>query len=149
MRKYPGKWTEADFESLSWHDNVVHGLGIRNPQEGFDFDLVFDIDHILEWIRTGDCFSFNIAPATLTFHGVDKLTIDIEISYKEDLEIHSIEREKVRTEYGPQKYRWKISLQSISGRNNAITFEARGFTQQLTKEPVGPTMLPQLEDEDR
>src|SRR3989304_4763131 len=83
MKDYPTKWTDLDFESLSWHDNVVHGIRLRNPHEGYDYDLVFDIDHILEWIETPSrFFQFIVAPATLTFRGVDKLKFNLDLGYK-------------------------------------------------------------------
>jgi hypothetical protein len=139
MKEYPKRWTDEDFESMSWHDNHVHGMRILNPYEGYDFDLVLDIDHILEWMKTGKYFKFMVAPATLTFHDVDKLIIDLGLSYKEHLVIDSIEREEITAEYG-RRFRWRINIQSLmGGKKNTIAFNVHGFTQKLTKEPVGPT----------
>jgi len=60
------KWTEADFDSLSWHDNRLHGIRFHNPSQGYEYGLILDIDHILEWIACpGGTFRFVVAPATL------------------------------------------------------------------------------------
>ena len=130
----------------------MHGIHIRNPDEGHDFDFVLDIDHILEWIKIDTHYEFMVAPATLTFHGVDKLAIDIGLAYKEDLIINESERTETTTQQerkaGLRKFCWQINMQSLAGRENRICFEAQGFTQKLTKEPVGPTGQ-SLEDEER
>lgn len=71
-------WTNADFERLSWHDNHVHGLRIVEGEHGSG-ELVLDIDHIVEWLPPveGSC-RFLLAPATLTFHEVYDLRIEID-----------------------------------------------------------------------
>ena len=56
------QWTEKDFDSLSWHDNELHGIRLHNPTGEFNFDLILDIDHILTWIpRPEGVFAFLLA----------------------------------------------------------------------------------------
>ena len=42
-------WTDEDFETMSWHDNHVHGIGLRSGEYGMGV-LTLDLDYILEWI---------------------------------------------------------------------------------------------------
>jgi hypothetical protein len=135
------KWTNDDYEEISWHDNVIHAIRICNPSEGYDFDLSLDIDFILEWIHMPDnSIKFSVAPATLTFRNVQNLIIDVDLSYKESMEIDGIERELIesetREEIGYIVYKWVIRIQSFAGRENKIQFKSDGFEQVLTKKPV-------------
>jgi hypothetical protein len=151
VKDYPTKWTDRDFESLSWHDNFVHGIRLRNPHEGYDYDLVLDIDHILDRIETPSrSFQFIVAPATLTFSGVNKLEVNLKLAYKEHLEIERIEREETTAEPAARNYRWEIIMHSLNGKGNKISFEAQSFTQELTKKPIGPVgPINSLEEEER
>ena len=138
--KVPTRWTEQHFEELSWHDNHVHGISFRNPEEDYSFDLIFDIDHVLEWIEIpNDGYEYIVAPATLTFHEVDKVVFDVKLAYKEDLAIDFIDRQEITTDaqrnVGDKLYRWKISLHS-SQHDNVIVFESSRFTQELRREPI-------------
>lgn len=150
---YKSEWTEHDFDGLSWHDNRIHGIRICNPEDAYDFDLLLDIDYILDWIKPADgrLLQFVVAPAILTFHGVDKLLTDVSLSYKEEFTIDEIRRSDLGagSEHKAGSYGWHIALQSIAGRQNRICFEARGFTQRLTKEPSRPSTSQSLEDEAR
>ncbi len=124
---------DAEFDSFSWHDNHIHGIAFQNPDGNYDFDLVFDIDHILEWIKTPDGhFEFMIAPTNLIFHDVANLVIDLKLGYKQHLEISDIERTEIVTEHGRKMFRWQIDTPT----NNKISFEATGFTQTLRKPPI-------------
>jgi hypothetical protein len=65
-----------DFQSMCWHDNAIHGISIREGDDGCGGELDLDIDYILEWIEPeNNSFSFRIAPTTLTFHDVSDLVI--------------------------------------------------------------------------
>lgn len=126
---------------MSWHDNTVHGIRLRNPDEGYDFDLILDLDYILEWIQTPpNTFRFAVAPATLTFSGVDKLSIDVRLSHKESLIIDRIKREEITTEpeqkAGLRRYAWTISVHSSFEKQSQITFESPGYRQVLRRPPV-------------
>ena len=116
MKVYPAKWTDRDFDSLSWHDNRIYSMRILNPRNGYNFDLVFEIDHILEWILKEDnTFEFVVAPARLTFSMVDKLVVDFRLTYKEDWEIDEIQRieatDDPRQDTGLSE--WRIKMQSF------------------------------------
>ena len=136
MKEYPKKWTNADFEGMSWHDNRVRGVRFRNPREGYDSDLIFDIDYILDWIKGGDFFQFVVAPATLTFHSAHKMHIDLVVNFKQDLDINRIDREELTTE-GEKKVgyrRWLFQIH-FHDQKNPIMLEATGFTQETLATP--------------
>src|SRR5574341_1497260 len=76
------RYTDADFDGLSWHDCHIHALEFRvGDVDAGDWtsDLVLDIDFIVEWLCGVDSRAqFRVAPATLTFHGVTDLKITID-----------------------------------------------------------------------
>lgn len=143
--------TEADFERLSWHDDTIYGLSfeVGDPERNqWHSDLVFDIDHIVEWLRdqagreTGR-FRFRVAPATLTFHGVTDLTIDVDWGDSghrtalHEVSIDAVTREPVENQkicLDRPYYRWRIALNWPRG--GEIAFGASGFTQSLRAEPL-------------
>ncbi len=151
---YQDSWTEDDFESMSWHDNTVHGLRLRNPNTDYDSELVLDIDYIVEWIcQVGrNTCRFAVAPAELTFVCVSNLRIDVHLVLMESLIIDGIEREEITTEdearRGHRRYRWTISMHSFEQRANKIVIESSGFRQVLKKPPV-ITMNQDLDEDDR
>jgi len=131
------KWTERDFEQLSWHDNHVHGIRIVGGEDGHG-ELVLDIDHIVEWQCPPDgSFGFRVAPATLTFHEVMDLCIGIDYSAVTagivPPSIGEIVQEKGGSTGDDAQHRWRIKINWPVGE---ITFAARGFTQVLRAEPV-------------
>lgn len=140
--------TEAAADDLpSWHDNLIYGLRFDPPdpvREDWQSDLVFDIDHIVEWIRgTDGRFSFRVAPATLVFHDVTDLSIAIDYGggdYPQtlnELSIASIAREPIRhagAAVDLPYYRWTIALNLTT--DGEIAFGASGYTQTLRAEPT-------------
>jgi hypothetical protein len=46
-------WTEADFDSLGWHDVHVHGFRVLDGEHGAG-ELWLDIDYILDWVCPSD-----------------------------------------------------------------------------------------------
>jgi hypothetical protein len=122
-------WTDADFDGLTWHDNHVHGLALREGNHGAG-ELELDIDFIQEWV-TGDGgqIHFRIVPATLTFHDVRDLRLTIDYASVTAalcaFSIDGIERSRAdRGNYVATL--WSIPINWPSG---AIAFEASGFTQ--------------------
>lgn len=135
-----------DFEALSWHDNIIYAVRFDlgdTFQGDWHQDLVFDIDYIAEWLRGADGgVKFKVAPATLTFHQVTDLRVEIDFGDSgcqmgiNEPSIAEITRERVDD---PQRfpardyYRWRIALNLPPG--GAITFGARGLTQTLRAAP--------------
>lgn len=137
----------SDFESLSWHDDTLYGLRFDvgdSFQGDWHSDLVLDIDHIVEWVRgESGGMRFRVAPATLVFHGVTDLKIDMdwgdsgERTALNEAAIAEITRQRLPDQdgYPPREhYRWRIALNSPPG--GAIGFGASGFTQTLRAAPV-------------
>lgn len=138
--------TMDDFEALSWHDNIIYAVRFDlgdTFQGDWHQDLVLDIDYIAEWLRGADGgVKFKVAPATLTFHQVTDLRIDIDFGDSgcqvgiNEPSIAEITREVVDD---PQRfpardyYHWRIALNLPAG--GVITFGARGFTQALRAAP--------------
>ena len=140
--------TEADFESLSWHDNNVYGFALRtgDPERGdWTCDFELDIDYIAEWVLDDpDGWRFRVAPATLAFHGITDLRIQVDwgssgfaASPPNLASIDGIEREPIadqRVFLDRPYYRWRIALNSP--RSGEIRFGAVGFTQTLRADPA-------------
>jgi hypothetical protein len=137
----------SEFDGLSWHDNTLYGLrfDVGDSYRGdWRADLVLDIDHIVAWVcATEGAVQFQVAPATLTFHGVTDLKIAIDWGDSSDrtalhdVSIDGISREPVPDQEGypaREHYRWRIALNWPQG--GTITFGAHDFTQTLRAEPV-------------
>jgi hypothetical protein len=77
----PTRYTEVDFERLSWHDCHIWRLDFLagDSDEGdWTSDLLLGVDFIVEWLCGVDgSTKFKIAPATLAFHGVTDPRIGI------------------------------------------------------------------------
>ena len=139
--------TETDFERLSWHDNIVYGLGfdVGDPDRGtWHSNLVLDIDHIVEWVcGANGGVRFRVAPATLTFHHTTDLRIAVDMGDSgcrtalNELSIAGITRAPVADQkicLDRTYYRWRIELNLP--QVGEIAFGASGFTQVLRAAPV-------------
>ena len=131
------RWTTADFDDLSWHDNAIHGFRIVEVEHGAG-DLVFDIDHILAWQQEGSTFRFSVAPAFLRFTGTHDLQMTIDyVACSAGLQppqIETIEREEVMFPNGHRGLRWRILLNWPAGE---FSFFADGFEMALWGRTVG------------
>jgi hypothetical protein len=130
-------WSEADYDSLSWHDNHVYGLEIQEGEHGTG-ELILHLDHIVEWLPPVDgACSFRIAPAILSFREVSGLKLALDYfnvsAAMTPFSIGEIVREAITYATGYHSYRWSISINWPEG---LITFEAPGFTQRLLAAPV-------------
>lgn len=138
--------SELDFDNLSWHDNIVYGLRLDvgdTSQGDWHHDLIFDIDHIVEWACGVDgSAQFRVAPATLTFHEVTDLRVAVDFGASDcrmainEMSIADVSRSPVDDkERFPDLpyYRWRIELNLPQG--GEIAFGARGFTQDLRAAP--------------
>ena len=125
---------ESRFDEMSWHDNAVHGLRIREGEHGCG-ELELDLDYILEWLGpTESVFTFRVAPATLTFFEVFDLRIEIDYAAATagitPFCISEITRDSPVNSVKPN---WKIELNWPQG---AISFSATGFRQVLRAAPT-------------
>jgi len=127
----PLQWTEADFDDLSWHDNVVHAIRVVEGEYGAG-QLILDIDYILEWLRDDSGgIAFRIAPATLEFREVTnlKITLDYETPTAglTPFSLDRIERRRERRD----RYEAILWTLAVNWPVGGITFEAKGFRQFL------------------
>jgi hypothetical protein len=138
---------DDDFESLSWHDNLLHGLRweIGDPErDQWHSRLILDIDHILEWLCGLDNRpQFKIAPATLTFEDATDLAVHIpqvDAGAQVALQvpsIHEIARERVKDQkicLDRSYWRWTIRLNQPQG--GVIVLGASGLRMALRAEPA-------------
>ncbi len=140
-------WTNADFDTLSWHDCHIWGIELRagNADEGdWTSDLALDIDFIVEWLCAPDkTMRFRVAPATLVFHGVTDLHISVAwqpTGYQVSLypiSIAQIDRQPIEHQkvFLDQPY-YSFRIASNWPAGGEIAFGAVGFTQTLRAEPV-------------
>ncbi len=141
------KYTEADFDRLSWHDCHIWAIELRagDPDNGdWTSDLAFDIDFIVEWIcGVGGGAQFRVAPATLLFHGVTDPRIAIDWGCAgaqvalHPVSISNVERELIQDQkvyLDRPYYSWKIRLNWPA--SSEIAFGAVGFTLTERAEPV-------------
>jgi len=141
-------YAEPDFDKLSWHDCRIWGLEFHSgdsDEDDWTSDLILDIDFITEWvcgIEPGST-KFRVAPATLAFHGVTDLKINIEsdhIGYQvalSEVSIDRISREQIQNQkvfFDRPYYKWTVRLNSP--KQGEIVFGAVGFTQTLRAEPL-------------
>jgi len=121
-------WTEADFETMNWHDCTIYAIGFVEDEEHFKNKIYFDIDYIMEWRQTKESvyFDFLVCPCTLIFNDVHDLKIDIKTGALTilDITIESINLLKGKPRGENYTTEWQIEL-----RNGDIFFEAVGYTQ--------------------
>ena len=124
-------WTDSEFEQMGWHDSKIHAVAVISE----NFELLLDLDYILEWVDPvlpDSHFSFIIAPATLIFHHV--WSLEMQLSSELDLfSLYDIEREDKKLTPNGKMLSWQWTLNGDSGY---IRFRAIGFTQQLRRRPL-------------
>ncbi len=125
-------WTQDDFEKMCWHDSTVNSISIDNPDEGYDFNLVFGLDYIVSW-EPGEHY-FESRPFVLTFRNVDHLHINVSRTYKQHLEISRIERVEISSEREKNAalsvFKYTIHFHTFDKQPaSTIELTARGFTQ--------------------
>jgi hypothetical protein len=134
------EFTEAEFNNLSFHDNLLRGFLLRS-EFGDRSDLVLDIDHILEGAFANGEHTWLIAAADLTFHGVTGLKFNMDwhdekyqVSSEGDW-ILDLSRELVVPQLvhlDRPYWRWFFSFAMAS----QLSFGAYGFTLRLRQEPM-------------
>ncbi len=131
-------WTQDDFEKMCWHDSTVKSISIDNPDEGYEFNLIFGLDYIVSW-EPGEHY-FESRPFILTFRNVDHLHINVSRTYKQPLEINNIERVEISSEReknaGLSVFKYTIHFHAFCGQPaSTIEFTATGFTQASAGQP--------------
>jgi hypothetical protein len=139
QKRYENQISNEEFDEMNWHDNVVHGFQLVEGADGYSGELILDIDHIVEWIKSADStFSFVLTPSNLVFHNVTELIISINYAAAaaalQPISIGEIYREIFFYPNGYSSYRWKIVISWPS--NSYITFLASGFSQISRKPSV-------------
>jgi hypothetical protein len=133
MREHWRVYTEADFETLGFHDCHVHAIGW--DFERFRFKV--DLDYIVEWVNPSqqdDPFRFRISRASLDFNNIDELCIDLHWkNAPASCQLAALDRAESRqTPNGAIQWRWVMDFQSPSGE---IAFWATGFSLTLLHAP--------------
>ncbi len=129
-------WTHEQFDSMSWHDNHVHGLTLVEGEHGAG-ELLLDLDYIVEWLPGTDAgFRFRIVPAILRFLQVTDLRIALDYAAATaalaPFSLHSIERRnEVRARYTAQV--WTLRVNWPVGE---IAFESTGYEQRSTASEI-------------
>jgi len=133
----------TEFNPYAWHDDVIHALVTHLQQRIWLSEVLFDIDHIVEWVRSVEGkVQFKVAPATLKFHDAGDLCISIDCGDSggrtalHDLVIDHISRSAIDNQdvrLDRPFYRWRIELNWPKG--GFISFASSGFTQTLRAEP--------------
>jgi hypothetical protein len=123
-------WTEADFEWMGWHDCAVHAIAFR-PER---FELLLDLDYILEWVEPagGGSYTFRVAPATLVFHDVSDVRIDLSPWPAILPSLAAITRADPQPTPNGRHVKWAWSME---GHEGAIRLRATGYTQVLRTAP--------------
>ncbi len=114
-------FTDADFDSMSWHDCTIYKVRLAD-------DLEMDIDYIVEWIEPeadGFPFSYWVSPATLVFKKVRNVAFEFDAMMLEPIEIEEIEQQVVR-----DGIKWTITT-----RQGEMEFLSPGFEQFVRQDP--------------
>lgn len=115
-------WTEKDYDQMGWHDNFIRKIVMNK-------DLLLDIDYIFKWNRAeveGMGFTFWISPATLCFHNIKDLNLDIDLLFDGAFEIEDIEKAS-----DTEAMHWTIITQQ-----GEISFASDGYTQFIRQQPT-------------
>jgi hypothetical protein len=135
-------WTDADFETMGWHDATVHAIAfqedaLRAEEDERDAELLLDLDYIVRWIHpepSSECFSFLVAPATLVFESVWHFDGDIGTASRTLLQILNIHRREPENdrqrEMGLRP--WLIEW----SQGHEMTLLASGYRQHFRHRPV-------------
>jgi hypothetical protein len=135
---------EGASELHSWHDCHVWRFAVVSGDPAADdwrSELILDLDFIAEWLCGVDQRAqFRVVPATLTFHQVSNLVMNLHwetrndvVVMLHDIVIYNIDRTPVESTIKPY-YDWTIHLSWP--QNGEIRFRASGYTQELHGEPV-------------
>jgi hypothetical protein len=151
-------WTEADFETMGWHDAILYCFTLLPDS----FELVMDLDLITKkvfrdapddahagrkrrppWLQPASepnkYFDLWIAPATLVFRGVQSVSASLEIEYIDDIQI--LELVRAPLDGKTSEWRWRFEL-----AGGHLAFDASGYTQYFRQEPLLSSSVLTLEE---
>lgn len=116
---------------MGWHDSSIHSIGF--PQD--EPELIFDIDYIFKWVldEQSRVYNFWVSPCTLTFFSVGNLKFELSFDNFVGLYIQDISRRNPHPSPNGAVMMWEYVVETDRGR---ITFESRGFLQQVRRQPV-------------
>ena len=141
-------WTDEDFDGLGWHHSTVHGILILPIEMSGHVDLALDLDYIMRWNDPeppGGYYTFDVAPATLTFSLASELESELGISNVSNIpmDIDDIIRGPLIHEDWPPPPTGAWRRWTIQGDIVSLEFEAAGFTQHLRAwpRPTGNAMF--------
>ena len=126
-------WSDADFEKMNWHDNLVYAFTFQTES----YRLLLDIDYVCRWnepVPPSNSFTYWIAPATLVFETVQAVKIDIEMKGISDIILWGIRREKPSGPWSNSTEMWQWHLEGNEGGD--FRFHASGYKMYIRKKPV-------------
>jgi len=115
---------------MQWHDNPIHAITYID-----NFEIVFDIDYIFEWILKGKKYIFWIAPCTLIFENVYDLIFDVGPTTP-GMIIDFITKENPQKPKNSEhinrdiEFDWTIGMQE-----GTISFKSVGYKQFVRENP--------------
>ncbi|MGF6227671.1 hypothetical protein QFZ27_001626 [Inquilinus ginsengisoli] len=118
-------WSEADFDSMGWHDCRLHLINFPNA----DWQMSLDLDYIFKWTPHG----FWVSPATLKFFDVARLRIDMNFGDYSATFINDI---KIRNKKLAPSGKMFLLDFLITCDCGIVEFESSGFTQEIRKLPI-------------
>ncbi|EAY9565604.1 hypothetical protein BA086_24975 [Salmonella enterica] len=130
-----------DFDSVSFHDNAIHGIFLPESINDGVSPLRFDIDHITEWSEHSVSGKqlFSVSQGILSFYNVTDLRLNIEWAISNytasevGVYIIDIKREAAKTTLCvPQYYKWEIITNS---KNYSFSFGASSTSIILLGNP--------------
>jgi len=124
-------WTDADFDTMGWHDATLWST-LADPEH---FEFLIDLDYIFQWVGPlhGEThYRFRVAPVTMIFENAHSIRIDIESS-QGVIEIADLHRENPRpTPNG----RLEESTYRFDCQQGEISMVATGYRMIVRRAPV-------------
>lgn len=120
------KWTDDDFDQMSWHLGIIHALSL--PDEKFNF--CFDIDFIIEANQTNQAnrIELTVAPCLLCFKSVHNVSINLMTGTN----LGIIEITRSNSKKFKEQLFWDYNILLNTG---TITFSSSGYLQKMMAMP--------------
>jgi hypothetical protein len=128
-------WTDADFDTMGWHDATVHAMAFHEDEH--NAELLLDLDYIVRWIDPeppAEHFTFLVAPATLVFENVWYLDGELGTASRTLLQIQGIVR---RDPENDRQREMGLQLWAVEwSQGHELTLLASGFRQHFRRRPI-------------